>query len=70
MSAVYLYQTVIYHQNEIRVSREKHDKKDTTIACVSKLPFFRKSFSSNAFLDQIWLGINFWAALNVLLVPS
>ena len=34
MPVAHLYLTVIYHQNEICVSREKHDKKDTTIACI------------------------------------
>ena len=38
MPVAHLYLTVIYHQNEICVSREKHDKKDTTIACIYSGP--------------------------------
>ena len=51
MSAVRLCLTVIYHQNEIWVLHEKHDKKDTTITC-SKTPFFGKIASFNAFVEQ------------------
>ena len=42
MSVVHLYLTVMYHQNEIWVLCEKHDKNDTTIACVPKLQFLGK----------------------------
>ena len=52
------------------VLHEKHDKKDKTIAFVPKLPFFRKITSVNSFLEENWLGVNFWAALNVILGPK
>ena len=59
-----------FHQNEIWVLHEKHDEKDTTIACVPKLPFFEKLSSFNAFLEQNWLGVSFQAVLIMLLVPK
>ena len=49
MPAAHLYLSVTYHQNEIWVFGEKHDKKDTSIARVPKLPFFRKIALFNAF---------------------
>ena len=70
MSGVHLYLIVIYHLNEIQVSRENHDKKDTTLAYVPKLKYFGKITSFIAFLDQNWLGVSPWAALNVLSVPK
>ena len=47
-----------------------HDKKDTTIACVIKLPFYWKIASFSVFIEKHWLGVSFWVALNVLLVPK
>ena len=52
MSAVHLYLTAIYHQNEIRVLCKKH-KKITTIAWVPKLPFFRKQLQLIHFWNKV-----------------
>ena len=40
------------------------------MAYVPKLLSFGKIGSFNTPLEQNWLGVSFWAALNVLLMPK
>ena len=70
MSAVHFYLSVfIPSKQNLSLPWKKEDKKDTTINSIcSKITIFGKIAWFNAFMEQNWLGLSFWAALNMLLV--